>query len=105
VEDIVFFGETHEDWLRKYLTLPNRTPSADTILRVVSRIDRRRFEECFLSWTCGYFRERVSAGSVIPVDGKTVRGSMSEDMKKPGNCLKASGNRVFFSPIYGSNER
>jgi predicted transposase YbfD/YdcC len=81
VEDIVFFGETHEDWLRKYLALPNGIPSADTILRVLSRIDRRKFEGCFLSWTCGYFRERVHAGSVIAVDGKTVRGSACEERK------------------------
>ena len=25
-EDIAFFGETHEDWLRKYLALPNGIP-------------------------------------------------------------------------------
>jgi predicted transposase YbfD/YdcC len=81
VEDIVFFGETHETWLKKYLKLPNGIPSADTILRVLGRIDHRKFEECFLSWTRGYFREKVSAGSVIAIDGKTVRGSESEERK------------------------
>jgi hypothetical protein len=74
VEDIVFFGETHENWLRKYLALPHGIPSADTILRVLGRIDHRKFEGCFLSWARGYFRERMSAGSVIAVDGKTVWG-------------------------------
>ncbi|MDR2363248.1 MAG: ISAs1 family transposase, partial [Spirochaetaceae bacterium] len=81
VEDIVFFGETHEDWLRKYLALPNGIPSADTILRVLGRIDHRKFEGCFLSWTRGYFRERMSTGSVIAVDGKTVRGSENGERK------------------------
>ncbi|MDR2740585.1 MAG: transposase family protein [Treponema sp.] len=31
VEDMVFFGEIHENWLRKYLALPNGILSADTI--------------------------------------------------------------------------
>jgi predicted transposase YbfD/YdcC len=81
VEDITFFGETHEAWLKKYLELPNGTPSADTILRVLGRIDHRKFEACLLSWTRGYFRERISAGSVIALDGKTVRGSASDERK------------------------
>jgi predicted transposase YbfD/YdcC len=81
VEDIVFFGETHRAWLEKYLALPNGIPSADTILRVLGRIDHRKFENCFLSWTRGYFREKVSAGSVIAIDGKTVRGSESDGRK------------------------
>jgi hypothetical protein len=81
VEDIVFFGETREDWLRKYLALPNGIPSADTILPVLGRIDYRKFQDCFLSCTRGYLREQVKPGSVIAVDGKTVRGSESEERK------------------------
>jgi predicted transposase YbfD/YdcC len=81
VEDIVFFGTTHKKWLKKYLELPNGIPSADTILRLLSRIDSKKFETCFRSWTQGYFKERVSAGSVIAIDGKTVRGSESEERK------------------------
>jgi hypothetical protein len=70
VEDIAFFGETLQAWLKKYLALPNGIPSADTILRVLGRIDHRKFEECFRSWTWGYFKERMSAGSVVAIDGK-----------------------------------
>jgi hypothetical protein len=81
VEDIVFFWETHQAWLKKYLALPNGIPSGDTILRVLGRIDHRKFEACFLSWIRGYFKEKVSAGSVIAVDGKTVRGSASDERK------------------------
>jgi predicted transposase YbfD/YdcC len=81
VEDIVFFGETHQAWLKQYLKLPNGIPSADTILRVLGRIDHRKFEACFLSWTQGYFKEKASAGSVIALDGKRVRGSAGEERK------------------------
>jgi hypothetical protein len=58
VEGMGFFGETRYQWLKRYLSLPNGIPSADTILLVLGRIDRRKFGECFLSWTKGYFRER-----------------------------------------------
>ena len=49
VEDINFFCETHIRWLKDYLALPHGIPNADTILRVLARIDRKKFEECFLS--------------------------------------------------------
>jgi predicted transposase YbfD/YdcC len=78
IEDITFFGATHLEWLKQYLALPHGIPSADTILRVLGRIDHTKFEECFLAWTQGYFRERVKPGSVIAIDGKTVRGSATE---------------------------
>jgi predicted transposase YbfD/YdcC len=81
VEDITFFGETHLNWLKQYLALPNGIPSADTILRVLARIDSKKFEECFLSWTRGYFQERVKPGSVIAIDGRTARGSASDEGK------------------------
>jgi len=78
VEDIAFFGITHVEWLKQYLALPNGIPSADTILRVLGRIDHNKFEECFLNWTRGYFRERAEPGSVIDIDGKTARGSATD---------------------------
>lgn len=78
IEDINFFGITHLKWLKQYLSLPNGIPSADTILRVLARIDHKKFEECFLNWTHGYFRDRVKPGMNIAIDGKTVRGSATE---------------------------
>jgi predicted transposase YbfD/YdcC len=81
VENITFFGINHIEWLKKYLVLPNGIPSADTILRVLGRIDHTKFEECFLNWTCGYFRERVQPGSNIAIDGKTARGSATDTEK------------------------
>ena len=78
IEDIYFFGVTHLQWLKQYLVLPNGIPSADTILRVLGRIDHTKFEACFLNWTQGYFRERAQSGSVIAIDGKTVRGSSTD---------------------------
>ena len=81
IEDINFFGITHLKWLKQYLVLPHGIPSADTILRVLGRINHTKFEECFRNWTQGYFRERVRPGSVIAIDGKTIRGSATETGK------------------------
>jgi hypothetical protein len=81
IEDIALFGITRIQWLKQYLALPNGIPSADTILRVLARIDHTKFEECLLNWTQGYFRERVQPGYGIAIDGKTVRGSASDTEK------------------------
>jgi predicted transposase YbfD/YdcC len=67
--------------LKQYLALPNGIPSADTILRVLARIDHTKFEESLNNWTQGYFRERAQPGSVIAIDGKTVRGSAAQGGK------------------------
>jgi hypothetical protein len=75
VEAIHSFSETHIRWLKNYLSLPNSIPSADTILRVLVRIDSKKFEEGLLSWTRGYFQERMQPGSVIAIDGKTARAA------------------------------
>ena len=81
VEDIHFFGVTHIQWLQQHLALPYGIPSADTILRVLARIDHKKFEESFLTWTRGYFKERVRPGSNIGIDGKSICGSASETRK------------------------
>ena len=67
VEDIVFFGITHIKWLKQYLALPNGIPSADTILRVLGRIDHVMFEVCFLDWTRGYFYQELGEAEFIDI--------------------------------------
>jgi hypothetical protein len=81
VEDISFFGITRIQWLKQYLVLPHGIPSADTILRVLARIGRTKFEEIFTNWARGHFTERAQLGPVIAVDGKTIRGSAGETGK------------------------
>ena len=40
------FGELREDWLRKWLKLPNGIPCANNFLRVFAAIDPEQFTEC-----------------------------------------------------------
>ena len=75
--DIEDFGIQQEAWLRKHLALPNGIPSHDTIGRLFSLMKPKQFQEAFLSWI-GTFRFAENADgdlTLIPIDGKTERGS------------------------------
>jgi len=71
--NIEMFGKAKEDWLRKYLELPNGIPSHDTFGRVFQQIDPAQFEKGFLGWTRSIHKE--TKGEVIAIDGKTIRRS------------------------------
>jgi len=67
------FGQEKEAWLRTFLELPGGIPSHDTFGRVFARLDPDEFRQCFLTWVqavVGAVGEQV-----VPVDGKTLRGS------------------------------
>lgn len=67
------YGLCKEAWLRSILALPHGIPSHDTFERVFRMIDPEEFANRFMAWV----REavEVSAGQVIAVDGKVLRGS------------------------------
>ena len=68
-----------ENWLRKYLELPNGVPSWYTIEIVLDVIDPKQFEKCFTAW----MKEiaNVQEGTVVAIDGKTMCGA-----KEKGNA-------------------
>ena len=70
---IALFGQLNEAWLRTFLELPHGIPSHDTLGRVFARLDAARFEEGFRDWVQGAFE--LTEGQVVPIDGKSVRGS------------------------------
>jgi predicted transposase YbfD/YdcC len=72
-EEIQAFGEKKEGWLRKYLELPNGIPSHDTINRVISALDPKLMQECFVQWVRSI--ATVSKGEVVSIDGKRLCGS------------------------------
>lgn len=92
-DEIADFGEAKIAWLRQYLPFENGTPSHDTINRVISLIDYRAFEECFISWTKMLLP--LAQGSLISIDGKTLRGSVdSYHNKAPIHLVNAWCNDV-----------
>lgn len=75
-DEIVDFGESKIDWLRKYLPYECGIPSHDTVNRVISLLDYRVFEECFINWTT--MDLILPSGVQICIDGKSLRGSATK---------------------------
>lgn len=72
VEDIAYWAQSKEAWLRRFLVLKNGVPSEDTFLRVFRALDPKRFETVFRHWVSGIVG---ALGGTVAIDGKTVRGS------------------------------
>ena len=49
-EDMDEFGEAKREWLGTFLDLRHGTPSADTFRRVLSAVDPKAFNSCFIAW-------------------------------------------------------
>lgn len=71
---VEMFGQSKEQWFRRFLRLPNGIPSHDTFRRVFSLLDPDSFERCFISWINEL--AVASQGRLIAVDGKTIRRSL-----------------------------
>jgi predicted transposase YbfD/YdcC len=83
--DIADFGRQQIQWLRKFITLPNGIPSHDTIGRVFSLIKPLQFQQAFLSWIKTLMPDDDDGEALrfVPIDGKTLRGSLhrNEELK------------------------
>lgn len=86
-EHMVKFAKSKEDFLKKFLELPNGIPSKDTINRTFAAIDSEQFESCFMNWVNTV--TDLSKGQVIAIDGKTIRGAKSKGKKSPIHMVSA----------------
>ena len=77
---IILMAETKSDWLKKFIKLEHGIPSHDTIARVFSLINPKKFQECFSSWVASL--GAITSGEVVAIDGKMTGGSWrnSENM-------------------------
>lgn len=75
-KDISIWGQTHHNWLKGMLELPEGIPSRDTFRRTISRIDPDAFQQAFLKWLSAL---RGTEGEIVAIDGKTMRGSKIVD--------------------------
>jgi predicted transposase YbfD/YdcC len=72
-QEIETFGRERQDWLKRFLKLPNGIPSHDTFERTFNRLDPQTFQACFRAWV-----QAVSEAlriKHIAIDGKTLCGS------------------------------
>jgi predicted transposase YbfD/YdcC len=74
-EDFHDWAEDRGDFLREFLTLQNGIPSADTLRRVIERLNPDSFLEAFLSW--GKEISNRLPGQ-INIDGKSLRKALNE---------------------------
>ncbi len=75
--DMEDFGKEREEFLRKFLELPNGIPDSDTFRRVFEKLNPEELSECLVNWLEIELPERC----VIAVDGKTIRGSQNKEHK------------------------
>lgn len=72
-DEIALFAKSKKKWLENFLDLENGIPSADTIRRVIERINPKKFESCFANWSRSLFEN--TEGKIVSIDGKSVRNS------------------------------
>jgi len=78
--EVEAFGQAREAWLRQFLELPHGIPSHDTFSRVFRYLNPAAFESGFRAWTQALHNR--TAGEVIPIDGKCLRGSHDRATEK-----------------------
>ena len=74
---------THPEWIY------NGIPSADTILRVLAKIDTEQLGKVFIEYARYVFGNRIKDGDVIAIDGKTECGSEYSPVAENGTEHKA----------------
>ena len=81
------YAVSKEEFLRKFLDLPNGIPSHDTFNRVFSSIDSEQFEEVFIQWVNSI--ANLSKGEIVAIDGKTLRGAKEHGKKSTIHMVSA----------------
>jgi predicted transposase YbfD/YdcC len=86
-DEIALFAEGKREWLKQWLALPNGIPSHDTFKRVFEHMDAQAFQERFMGWVQAVFQ--LTAGQVIAIDGKTLRGTCDKQGKSTLHVVSA----------------
>jgi predicted transposase YbfD/YdcC len=77
---IAEFGITKKSLLERFLDLGAGIPSHDRFNAILGAIKPAEFEKCLLSWITSV--PEVTAGQVVAIDGKTLRGSYDNGSSK-----------------------
>lgn len=78
-EEIADYGDAKQDWVKKFVALPNGTPAHDTYNRLFARLDPTQLQKCFIDWVKSIVTN--SHHSLINIDGKRLCNA-GEDGKK-----------------------
>ena len=83
---IIEFAHVQQDWLKKWIELPNGIPVVQTLINLFSLMDPKLFGECVVEHIKHLYPELAS--QLIAIDGKTIRGSAPSDSQQE-HCLSA----------------
>jgi len=80
--EIEVFGNEHEEFLKKYLELPNGIPSHDTIQRVMAMVAPEFLQKFQVQWNeMLNSNEGEKIKKILAIDGKTQRGNGNKNQK------------------------
>lgn len=99
-KDIVEFGDSKLDWLRKFVPLEHGIPADDTVARIISGLSSKGFQECFHNWIQSV--AQVTEGEIISIDGKTHRRSYDKKSNKKALHMVsawANGNNLILGQV------
>lgn len=99
-EDIELYAESHQEWLGSFLDLRNGIPHADTYRRIFEKLDPQELQECFMGWVNQIVE--ATGAQVIPIDGKTLKGSYDRSKKQKALHLVsawASEHRLLLAQV------
>lgn len=77
--EIEGYCQAKQEWLQGFLKLPGGIPSHDTFNRVLSGLDPAEMEKGFMAWVSSI--AQLTAGEVVAIDGKTLRGTRESGKK------------------------
>ena len=103
-EDMENYGISKQQWLQKFLDLPNGIPSDDTFRRVFEKVDPKVLEQKLTEWVKQLIGPVVQ--QVIPIDGKSLRGSYDRKTGEKNLHLVtawASENRLVLGQVKVEN--
>ena len=88
-EEMEYFAQYQEKYLRKYIELQNGIPSHDTIQRVFGMISPDILQQLYQKWQELLNRdEGEKLKKIICIDGKTMRGNKRKD-SRPSHIVSA----------------
>ena len=77
--EIEDYAQSKIEWFRSFLRLPGGIPSHDTFNRVFSALDPEELEKGFVAWVSSI--AKLTAGEVVAIDGKALRGTCEPGKK------------------------
>lgn len=89
-EDMAYFAKEKADWLRKFAPFKFGTPSHETLRYFLCAINPAHLVQGFVE--CVSKSDFDFKDDIISIDGKTIRGSGSQDSKSAIHAINAWSN-------------